>query len=186
MGTPNTTTPMSGADILVQCLVNHGVDIVFAYPGGASMPIHQALTRVQRPAAHHPAAPRAGRRLHGRGLRPHHRQGRRLHGHQRARRDQLRHLPRRRQDGLASRSSPSPARSARTSSAPTRSRKRRSSRSAGPSPSTTTSCTRTEDIAARDEGGVPHRHHRPARPGHRRHAQGRAECARSCPTTIRR
>src|SRR5438876_7899136 len=35
----------SGADILVQCLVNHGVDVVFAYPGGASMPIHQALTR---------------------------------------------------------------------------------------------------------------------------------------------
>ena len=39
-------TPISGAQILVQCLVNHGVDIVFAYPGGASMPIHQALTRV--------------------------------------------------------------------------------------------------------------------------------------------
>ena len=38
--------PISGAQILVQCLVNHGVDIVFAYPGGASMPIHQALTRV--------------------------------------------------------------------------------------------------------------------------------------------
>jgi acetolactate synthase-1/2/3 large subunit len=37
--------PQSGADILVQCLVNHGVDVVFAYPGGASMPIHQALTR---------------------------------------------------------------------------------------------------------------------------------------------
>jgi acetolactate synthase-1/2/3 large subunit len=37
--------PLSGADILVQCLVNHGVDVVFAYPGGASMPIHQALTR---------------------------------------------------------------------------------------------------------------------------------------------
>ncbi|OWK41072.1 Acetolactate synthase large subunit [Fimbriiglobus ruber] len=36
---------MSGADILVQALVNHGVDTVFAYPGGASMPIHQALTR---------------------------------------------------------------------------------------------------------------------------------------------
>src|SRR6516165_10352849 len=39
--------PTSGADILVQCLVNHGVDTVFAYPGGASMPIHQALTRFQ-------------------------------------------------------------------------------------------------------------------------------------------
>src|SRR5215470_625550 len=38
--------PQSGADILVQCLLNHGVEVVFAYPGGASMPIHQALTRV--------------------------------------------------------------------------------------------------------------------------------------------
>jgi acetolactate synthase-1/2/3 large subunit len=36
---------MSGADILVECLVRQGVDTVFAYPGGASMPIHQALTR---------------------------------------------------------------------------------------------------------------------------------------------
>src|SRR6516165_12785637 len=35
----------AGADILVQCLVNHGGEVVFAYPGGASMPIHQALTR---------------------------------------------------------------------------------------------------------------------------------------------
>jgi acetolactate synthase I/II/III large subunit len=39
-------TPQTGAAILVQCLLNHGVDTVFAYPGGASMPIHQALTRV--------------------------------------------------------------------------------------------------------------------------------------------
>src|SRR2546421_1318476 len=38
-------TVQSGADILVQCLVNHGVEVLFAYPGGASMPIHQALTR---------------------------------------------------------------------------------------------------------------------------------------------
>jgi acetolactate synthase-1/2/3 large subunit len=44
MGKENLS-PKSGADILVQCLVNHGVDVVFAYPGGASMPIHQALTR---------------------------------------------------------------------------------------------------------------------------------------------
>lgn len=35
----------SGADIVVQSLVNHGVDTVFAYPGGASIPLHQALTR---------------------------------------------------------------------------------------------------------------------------------------------
>src|SRR5438034_3321109 len=38
----------SGADVLVQCLINHGVEVVFAYPGGASMPIHQALTRFQQ------------------------------------------------------------------------------------------------------------------------------------------
>ncbi len=35
----------SGADIVVQTLVNHGVDTIFAYPGGASIPLHQALTR---------------------------------------------------------------------------------------------------------------------------------------------
>jgi acetolactate synthase-1/2/3 large subunit len=38
--------PLSGADILCQCLLNHGVEVVFAYPGGASMPIHQSLTHV--------------------------------------------------------------------------------------------------------------------------------------------
>ncbi len=42
----SAATPLSGADILVQCLLRQGVDVVFAYPGGASMPIHQALTRV--------------------------------------------------------------------------------------------------------------------------------------------
>jgi len=31
--------------VVVQSLVNHGVDTIFAYPGGTSMPLHQALTR---------------------------------------------------------------------------------------------------------------------------------------------
>src|SRR6516162_5296498 len=44
---PAPSTPLSGAQILIQCLINHGVDVVFAYPGGASMPIHQALTRFE-------------------------------------------------------------------------------------------------------------------------------------------
>ncbi|HEY5753417.1 MAG TPA: biosynthetic-type acetolactate synthase large subunit [Chthoniobacterales bacterium] len=35
---------MNGAEILVACLEREGVDTIFAYPGGASMPIHQALT----------------------------------------------------------------------------------------------------------------------------------------------
>ncbi len=47
MATSPTTDAklLSGADILVKSLVDHGVDVIFAYPGGASMPLHQALTR---------------------------------------------------------------------------------------------------------------------------------------------
>jgi len=36
---------MTGADILVKSLVDHDVEVLFAYPGGASMPLHQSLTR---------------------------------------------------------------------------------------------------------------------------------------------
>ncbi len=44
--TPSAETqPTSGADIIVQSLVNHGVDTIFAYPGGTTIPLHQALTR---------------------------------------------------------------------------------------------------------------------------------------------
>jgi len=45
---PDTPTPaaqMSGADILIQSLVNAGVTTIFAYPGGFSIPLHQAMTR---------------------------------------------------------------------------------------------------------------------------------------------
>lgn len=38
---------MTGADILVHSLLRHGARVVFAYPGGTSMPIHQALTKVE-------------------------------------------------------------------------------------------------------------------------------------------
>ena len=36
---------LTGDDLLVQSLIDHGTEILFAYPGGASMPLHQALTR---------------------------------------------------------------------------------------------------------------------------------------------
>ncbi|MDR1269096.1 MAG: biosynthetic-type acetolactate synthase large subunit [Planctomycetaceae bacterium] len=36
---------MSGADILIQSLINNGVTTIFAYPGGFSIPLHQAMTR---------------------------------------------------------------------------------------------------------------------------------------------
>lgn len=43
--TASGTEIMTGADILVRSLVEHGVEVIFAYPGGCSMPMHQALTR---------------------------------------------------------------------------------------------------------------------------------------------
>jgi len=39
---------MNGAEILVECLEREGVEVIFAYPGGASMPIHQALTKSKK------------------------------------------------------------------------------------------------------------------------------------------
>jgi acetolactate synthase-1/2/3 large subunit len=39
---------MKGADVLVASLEREGVDVVYAYPGGASMELHQALTRSKK------------------------------------------------------------------------------------------------------------------------------------------
>jgi acetolactate synthase-1/2/3 large subunit len=38
---------MRGADIVIKSLEREGVEVVFGYPGGASMEMHQALTRSQ-------------------------------------------------------------------------------------------------------------------------------------------
>src|SRR5258707_7933063 len=35
--------PLSGADIVIKALVDQGVDVVFGYPGGAVLPIYDAL-----------------------------------------------------------------------------------------------------------------------------------------------
>ncbi len=37
---------LKGSEIAVEALVREGVELIFGYPGGASMEIHQALTRV--------------------------------------------------------------------------------------------------------------------------------------------
>jgi acetolactate synthase-1/2/3 large subunit len=39
------TRTLNGAEVLVEALVRQGVGVVFAYPGGASMPLHQALLK---------------------------------------------------------------------------------------------------------------------------------------------
>src|SRR5690606_19906947 len=38
-------TARSGADVLIQSLKEQGVDIIFGYPGGAGLPIYDALHR---------------------------------------------------------------------------------------------------------------------------------------------
>jgi len=59
MKTPQSTKPsakpapargkvMNGAEILVECLEREGVEVIFAYPGGCSMPLHQALTKTKK------------------------------------------------------------------------------------------------------------------------------------------
>ena len=42
-----STAFVSGADVVIESLVRQGVEVLFAYPGGASMPLHQALTRYE-------------------------------------------------------------------------------------------------------------------------------------------
>ena len=39
------TQTVNGADILVEALVRQNTEFIFAYPGGASMPLHQALLK---------------------------------------------------------------------------------------------------------------------------------------------
>ncbi len=38
--------PMKGADIVAECLIRENVEVMFAYPGGASMELHQSLSKV--------------------------------------------------------------------------------------------------------------------------------------------
>ena len=42
---PDVGPAMLGCEIMVACLEREGVDTIFAYPGGASMEFHQALTK---------------------------------------------------------------------------------------------------------------------------------------------
>ena len=57
MNTRTLTTPfpkaeigpeMKGSDAVVECLIREGVEVVFAYPGGASQELHQSLARTDK------------------------------------------------------------------------------------------------------------------------------------------
>ena len=44
--TATSSGVLKGSEITVEALIREGVEVIFGYPGGASMEIHQALTRV--------------------------------------------------------------------------------------------------------------------------------------------
>jgi acetolactate synthase-1/2/3 large subunit len=45
---PEIGREMNGADVVVESLIREGVDVIFAYPGGASQELHQALARTEK------------------------------------------------------------------------------------------------------------------------------------------
>lgn len=48
----NRTTMVTGSEAVVKCLVEEGVDIIFGYPGGAIMPVYDALYDYQNEVKH--------------------------------------------------------------------------------------------------------------------------------------
>ena len=60
---------MTGAEMVIEALADQGVEHIFGYPGGAVLPIYDALFQQCEPPAAHPGAPRAGRGAHGGWLR---------------------------------------------------------------------------------------------------------------------
>ena len=96
---PYMTKEMTGAEMVIEALADQGVEHLFGYPGGAVLPIYDALFQ-QEQVQPHPGAPRAGRGACGRRLCALDRQGRLRAGDLRSRRDQCGHRADRRADGF--------------------------------------------------------------------------------------
>ena len=45
---PEIGREMKGSDAVVECLIREGVEVIFAYPGGASQELHQSLARTDK------------------------------------------------------------------------------------------------------------------------------------------
>ena len=74
------TREMTGAEMVIEALADQGVKHLFGYPGGAVLPIYDALFQ-QDKVQPHPGAARAGRGARGRRLCALDRQGRLRAGH---------------------------------------------------------------------------------------------------------
>ena len=78
------------SDLFIECLEAEGCEYIFGVPGEENLDFLDSLSRSEQDQAG-PDPARAGRGLHGRDLRPPHRQDRRVPGDARPGRDQLRH-----------------------------------------------------------------------------------------------
>ncbi|MFN8556600.1 MAG: hypothetical protein U0531_04375 [Dehalococcoidia bacterium] len=65
----DVTMRLNGAQILLECLVREGVDVIYGYPGGVVLPLYDKFPEYPQAQARARAA-RTGRRPHGGRLRP--------------------------------------------------------------------------------------------------------------------
>ena len=133
----------------------------------------------------HPRAPRAGRRAHGRGLRPRHRASRRGAGDVGPGGDE----PRDAADGRLHGLDPDGGDHRAGADEGDRQRRLPGVRHRRHHPLGDEAQRAGDDARGAADGdppGVPHRHHRPARPGARRRAQGRAAGADGVGLAVRR
>ena len=163
---------MRGADIVIKCLENEGVEVVFGYPGGASMELHQSLTRSKKIRTILPRHEQ-GERVRRRSLCARQRQDRRVPRHQRARRDQSGHRHRRRVHGFRADGGHHRA------SAPSDDRQGRvpGNRHIRDDPAVRQAQLPRDERGghpARHQRGVLHRLHGAARPGGDRYTEGRS------------
>ena len=48
----NNSNKISGAEAVIRCLLEEGVDLIYGYPGGAIMPIYDELYKFQDQLIH--------------------------------------------------------------------------------------------------------------------------------------
>ena len=161
---------ISGARIVLECLKREGVDLIFGLPGGAVLPIYDALYDFQGTAPR-PGPPGGRGRPRGRGLRAGDRQGRRVPGHLGPGRHEPGHGAPGRADGL----DPDRRVHRAGADAPIGNDAFQEADNVG----ITRSATKHnflvkdgKDLAPDHPGGVPHRGHRAPGPGARRPAEG--------------
>ena len=167
------TKEMTGAEMVIEALADQGVKHLFGYPGGAVLPIYDALFQQSNRLQHVPGAPRAGRRARRRRLCALDRQGRLRAGDVRPRRHQRGHRP----DRCAVRLDPAGRHHRAGADAPDRQRRlpgMRHGRHHAALHQAQLPGEEHQRFAAGAARGLSHRQERPAGSGGRRHPEGRA------------